>query len=165
MSTIYPEEVVDVANVFLDEIKLYNQALSKDQVQLDMTSGVPTTSCTTLTTTTTATSTTTSTSFTSTSTATTTSNSATLSGCVGHYWPIGNRAVTDLITGRNGTSQTPQFVADRNGVANGAIWVNGSVETTWQLPADTYFQGDTTMTMWVKKIACISGSFGNHFKN
>jgi hypothetical protein len=58
--------------------------------------------------------------------------------------------VTDTITGKQATSLgSPQFVPDRNGMANGAILIN-SDSSSWQLPVDAYFQGDTTVTMWVK---------------
>jgi hypothetical protein len=85
----------------------------------------------------------------------------TTTSCLGHYWPIANRTVIDTITGQLATSKgSPKFVADRNGQANGAIWVNGSLATAWQLPAGIYIQGDTTVTMWVKKIACQYGCYG-----
>jgi hypothetical protein len=58
-----------------------------------------------------------------------------------------------VITGENATSSSPQFVTDRSGVAKGAIQVNSSA-SAWQLPPGRYFQGDTTVTMWVKKIEC-----------
>jgi hypothetical protein len=83
--------------------------------------------------------------------------------CVGHYWPIGNQMVTDIVTGKQATSLgSPQFVTDRNGSANGAILVN-STSSAWQLPVDTYFQGDTTVTLWVKANAayCSDSAFGN----
>jgi hypothetical protein len=64
--------------------------------------------------------------------------------------------VTDTITGKQATSLgSPQFVPDRNGLANGAILVN-STASSWQLPVDTYFQGDTTVTLWVKTICSSS---------
>jgi hypothetical protein len=50
-------------------------------------------------------------------------------------------------------------VADRNGVLNGAILVNSS-SSAWQLPVDTYFQSDSTITLWVKKQACQDGIYG-----
>jgi hypothetical protein len=84
--------------------------------------------------------------------------------CLGHYWPIGNQSVTDTVTGKSATSNgSPRFISDRNGVADGALWVNGSAATAWQLPTDTYFQGDTTVTMWLKKSLCQSGSYGDFF--
>jgi hypothetical protein len=137
-----------VVNVVLDEIRLYSRALSQAQVKLDMNATYNSmTGCPNA-----ITPTTISTSTTTTSTATTNQIKTT---CSGHYWPIANQTVTDVITGLNATSLgSPQFVTDRNGVANGAIWVNGTMATAWQLPVDTYFQGDTTITMWVKKIAC-----------
>jgi hypothetical protein len=168
-----------MANAVLDEIRMYNGAMSQTQVQLDMnTITIPIVSeiCTNAQTTTstkqaspatnatsTSTTTTTSTSTRSTSSTTTTLSSTTTapSSCAGHYWPIGNNAVTDTITGLSATSLgSPQFVTDRNGVANGAIWVN-SLTTAWQLPVDTYYQGDTTVTMWLKKMACQEGNYGN----
>jgi hypothetical protein len=139
------------ANVMLDEIRMYNKALTPVQVKLDMNStysSMISGMCSIATTVTT----------TSTSTKSTTT---TVQSCAGHYWPIANQSVTDVITGLNATSLgSPQFVTDRNGVANGAIWVN-SIATAWQLPVDTYYQGDTTVTMWLKKVACQFGVYGN----
>jgi hypothetical protein len=71
--------------------------------------------------------------------------------CLAHYWPIANSSVTDTITCKNATSVSPRFASDRFGVANQAIWVN-SAATAWSLPADFYYQGDTTTTMWVMKV-------------
>jgi hypothetical protein len=70
-----------------------------------------------------------------------------------------NQAVMDLVTASQATSLgSPQFVPDRNGVANSAILVNSS-SSAWQLPVDTYFQGDTTVTLWAKRVsACPSGT-------
>jgi hypothetical protein len=80
--------------------------------------------------------------------------------CAGNYWPIENGAVADLIKGQDAVSTLPFFVADRFGVVNGAIRVN-STATRWQLPAGTYYQGDTTITMWVKKNTCAQyGPYG-----
>jgi hypothetical protein len=85
--------------------------------------------------------------------------------CLAHHWPIGNNAVTDAITGKSATSYggSPQFAADRNGVINGAILVNSS-SSAWKLPEDTYFQGDTTLTLWVKKNARQYGDYGKLYK-
>jgi hypothetical protein len=67
--------------------------------------------------------------------------------------------VTDIVTAKQATSLgSPQFVPDRNGVVNSAILVN-STFSAWQLPVDTYFQGDTTVTLWVKTMSvCLSSS-------
>jgi hypothetical protein len=50
---------------------------------------------------------------------------------------------------------------DRNGVvANGATRINGS--SGWKLPpVATYFQGDTTLTLWVKKLVCQTSYYCN----
>jgi hypothetical protein len=71
----------------------------------------------------------------------------------------------DTITGMQSVSGSPTFVADRFGVANGAVLVN-SVATAWQLPAAVYVQGDVTITMWVNKQGCPSpaGTYGNKLK-
>jgi hypothetical protein len=73
-----------------------------------------------------------------------------------------------VITGFKATSLWPHFVTDRNGIENGATEIN-STYNIWKLPVDTYFQGDTTVTMWVKRIGsyigCLgSGTYGNQFK-
>jgi hypothetical protein len=74
---------------------------------------------------------------------------------------VNNNSVEDLISGKQGNSDSPQFFTDRFGTVNGSIYVN-SIATVWKLPAGAYFQGDTTLTMWVKKMACSSGgSYGN----
>jgi hypothetical protein len=146
-------------NAQLDEIRMYNRALSPSQIQLDMTtaySGIGSGICSNSTTISTSTSTTTSTPTTS-----TTTPSSKVSPCLTHYWPIG-KTVTDVITGQSATSKSPLFAADRNGITSAALWVNGSEATSWQLPVDTYFQGDTTVTMWVKKIACQPGRYSNY---
>jgi hypothetical protein len=75
---------------------------------------------------------------------------------VSHYWPIGDNTVTDTITGKTAASKSPQFSLDRYDVLNGAAWVD-SDDSAWQLPAGAYFNGDTTVTMWVKKIKCGGG--------
>jgi hypothetical protein len=70
----------------------------------------------------------------------------------------------DLVTASQATSLgSPQFVPDRNGVANSAILVNSS-SSAWQLPVDTYFQGDTTVTLWVKTMSIFYyEAFGNFY--
>jgi hypothetical protein len=104
---------------------------------------------------------TTTTSTTTSTTTTTTAATSLTSPCLAHYWPIDNKTVLDVITGQFSTSKgSPQFVTDRNGLASGAILLNSS-SSAWQLPVDTYFQGDTTITMWVKKITCQTSSLGN----
>jgi hypothetical protein len=74
-----------------------------------------------------------------------------------------NLAVTDFQTGQAATSLgTPQLVPDRFGVTNGAVWVNGGT-TAWQVPAGgRYFRGDSTLTLWLKKIVCVQryGDYG-----
>jgi hypothetical protein len=87
--------------------------------------------------------------ITSTKTSTRTTTVPTSTKCVGHYWPIENQKVTDTITGKQATSLgSPQFAPDRNGIAYGAILIN-STSSVWQLPADNYFQGDTSVSMWI----------------
>jgi hypothetical protein len=82
--------------------------------------------------------------------------------CVGNYWPVGNGAVTDVIGGKNATSSSPLFVADRFGSTNGSIRVN-SVATAWQLPSAPYVQGDTTITLWLLKNTCVAWApYGNN---
>jgi hypothetical protein len=107
------------------------------------------------------TSTTTKSTQTTTPTSTTTVSSSSSSigvACAGHYWPIGNSTVTDMITGKNATSLgSPLFVKDRFGVAGGAFQVSNA-SNAWRLPNDTYFTGDFTMTMWLNKISCSSNS-------
>jgi hypothetical protein len=91
---------------------------------------------------------------TTTKTSTITTISPTTTKCVGHYWPIGDQMVTDKITGKQATSLgSPKFVPDRNGLANQAILVDDYF-SSWQLPEDTYFQGDTSVSMWVKRTYC-----------
>jgi hypothetical protein len=80
---------------------------------------------------------------------------------VSHYWPIVNKTVVDIVGNHNATSNgSPQFDQDRFGVADGALRID-SKETAWQLPPGRYVKGDTTITMWVKKIECIKdANFG-----
>jgi hypothetical protein len=81
--------------------------------------------------------------------------------CVGNYWPVTNDRVIDIVGGMNATCSSPTLASDRFGVANEAITVTGQ-STAWNLPVGHYFQGDTTMTMWVNKVACSNnGPFGN----
>jgi hypothetical protein len=79
--------------------------------------------------------------------------------CGGHYWPVENNAMSDVIGGKNAVSLKPQFVEDRFGLKNQAILINSS-ESAWQLPSGRYFQGDTTLTMWIKKNECKIGNYG-----
>jgi hypothetical protein len=73
---------------------------------------------------------------------------------VGHYWPVANKAVDDVIGHQSADSNgSPRFSNDRFGVANGALRIY-SRETAWRLPQGRYYKGDTTLTMWVKNIAC-----------
>jgi hypothetical protein len=51
-------------------------------------------------------------------------------------------------------------VPDRFGRTDGAIQVKSN-ETAWRLPPGIYFKGDTTLTMWVKKIEC-RGIYGSN---
>jgi hypothetical protein len=80
--------------------------------------------------------------------------------CLAHYWSIENESVNDLVGGKHASSASPQFITDRNGMANGAILINSS-SSIWQLPEHNYFQGDTTITMWVKKNACLNQAYSN----
>jgi hypothetical protein len=68
--------------------------------------------------------------------------------------------VQDTITGQFAASDSPSFVADRFGVANAAILISGT--GTWTLPQGSYYQGDTTVTMWVNKLTCtlVYGVYG-----
>jgi hypothetical protein len=105
--------------------------------------------------------------LTATKIATHTSTSATTSvstTCVSHYWPVANKAVEDVIGHQNAMSnESPQFTRDRFGLANGALRLF-SKETAWRLPHGRYFKGDTTITLWIKKIECNGfGPFGNCF--
>jgi hypothetical protein len=68
-------------------------------------------------------------------------------------------AVNDLIDGENATSLSPQFSTDRNGAINGSIWVNSN-QSAWQFPSGTYFKGDFTITLWVKKVVCGDSNYG-----
>jgi hypothetical protein len=140
------------ANAVLDEVRIYNKALSLDQIKLDMVAvGIQTSTseiCETITTSTAATRV----------SGFSTTGSADLP-CVGNYWPIGNQSVTDVITGQGATSDSPLFVTDRFGVTDGAIQVNSNANS-WQLPAGKYFQGDTTVTLWVKKFECSYNPYG-----
>jgi hypothetical protein len=95
----------------------------------------------------------------------TTTTTPTRTTCLGHYWPIGNQSVTDTITGKQATSLgLPQFFSDRNGLADGAILVN-STFSAWQLPVDTYVQGDTTVTLWVKGNEKCSSFYSGFLQN
>jgi hypothetical protein len=85
---------------------------------------------------------------------------ATNAFCVGNYWPVTNGAVSDTVGGMNATCSLPRFTTDRFGVANEAITVMSSADS-WRLPFGRYYQGDTTMTMWVNKLQCSSyGPYG-----
>ena len=97
-------------------------------------------------------------------TETTSTVSPVSSSCMGHYWPIVNQAVKDTITGKSATNMgSPQFVADRFGAAKGAIQLDSNA-SAWKLPVDRYVMGDTTVTMWVKKLSCTNGAYGNQLK-
>jgi hypothetical protein len=100
--------------------------------------------------------------FTTTTSASACASSASVP-CLVHYWPIRKQSVTDTITCKNATSSNPLFAKDRFGVANEAIWVNSSAANGWHLPQSKYFQGDTTVTMWVKKITCRYGYYRTDF--
>jgi hypothetical protein len=80
----------------------------------------------------------------STKPSTSTTTASTTVKCLGHYWPIGNQTVKDTITGQQATSLgSPQFVADRNGLADGAILVNSTCQS-WHLLSrrhDSYYVG------------------------
>jgi hypothetical protein len=90
-------------------------------------------------------------------TSTTSTTSATTpvsTSCVGHYWPVENKAVEDVIGHQSATSNgSPQFTRDRFGVVDGALRIYSS-STAWRLPHGRYIKGDTTITMWVKDIEC-----------
>jgi hypothetical protein len=156
-----------IINAQLDEIKIYNKGLSEAQVKLDMnTVGMPSSGIcdsdlisTPIVTTDTFTTLSESNSITTTILAAKTTTPHLNLSCVSNYWPVKDNAVTDLIEGRNAKSDSPQFVKDRFGLANGAIFVN-SLKTAWQIPTGRYFQGDSTLTMWVKKQTCITGNYG-----
>jgi hypothetical protein len=81
--------------------------------------------------------------------------------CVSHYWPIANKAVDDIISYHSATSNgSPRFTKDRFGKVDEALWIY-SKETAWQLPPGRYIKGDTTLTMWIKKIECkLTGPYG-----
>jgi hypothetical protein len=73
--------------------------------------------------------------------------------CIGHYWPIVSESVNDKMTGKNASSSLPSFKEDRFGSVNGAIDVSTN-QKGWHLPNDFYFLGDTTVTLWLKKLTC-----------
>jgi hypothetical protein len=57
-----------------------------------------------------------------------------------------------VIGQQNATSNgSPQFTKDRFGNVSGAVRIE-SKETAWQIPPGSYVKGDTTLTLWVKKI-------------
>jgi hypothetical protein len=66
---------------------------------------------------------------------------------------VENTVVLDVITNKTATSSYPMFMNDRFGIKNGALSIV-SEGTAWSLPEDTYIQGDTTVTMWVRKNRC-----------
>jgi hypothetical protein len=72
--------------------------------------------------------------------------------CIGHYWPI-NGNVNDEITGNNASSREPSFKNDRFNSQNSAIYVSTD-KKRWQSSSDYYFLGDTTITLWIKKLTC-----------
>jgi hypothetical protein len=142
---------IGIANVMLDEIKLYKIALTQEQIVQDMNtvSGIPAGICDA-----------TATSTTTTSTTTTTTTTVNLS-CLSNYWPADNSLLEDVITHQFATSTQGQFVPDRNNVSNAAILIN-SFNSTWTLPPGSYVHEKTTLTYWIKKIKCF-GRFGNSF--
>jgi hypothetical protein len=86
---------------------------------------------------------------------TTTSTTTRVStSCVGHYWPVANKAVDDVIGHHSAESNgSPKFTTDRFGLADEALRIYNNV-TAWRLPRGRYVKGDTTITMWIKKIEC-----------
>jgi len=82
-----------------------------------------------------------------------------------HYWPINNDlkdyVATAHLTPAVSAGKTG-FAPNRLGVANGAIFVNGS---HYSLPEGIYFSGPFTVMGWVNVIQCAIGSnffsFGN----
>ncbi len=73
------------------------------------------------------------------------------SSCMSHYWPVEKGEVSDIIGGKDAKSMgEPQFVPDRFGIEDSAIHVN-SEKSVWQLPTDTYFEGESTLTLWAYK--------------
>jgi hypothetical protein len=73
---------------------------------------------------------------------------------------MANGALEDVIAGFNAlsSSSSPPFANDRFGAAKGAIALN-SLATVWTLPAGVYIQAESTLTLWVKKLAF--GGTGN----
>jgi hypothetical protein len=157
------------SNVQLDEIKIYKKWLTQSQVKLDMETGSTSssqlcqtaeTSRPTITTTRTTTKRTTTTTTIQTTTTTVTTRSTTTvlyPSCITHYWPIQDDDARDVIGGKNAYSYSPQFAEDRMGFENGSILINSRL-SGWQLPDGVYFQGDTTLTLWVNKVECGTGS-------
>jgi hypothetical protein len=85
---------------------------------------------------------------------TTTKSIPVSTACVSHYWPVANKAVEDVIGDQSAASNgSPRFAKNRFGVADGALRIF-SKGTTWWLPPGSYIKGDTTLTMWLKKIEC-----------
>jgi hypothetical protein len=73
-----------------------------------------------------------------------------------HYWPVENKAVDDVVGNYSAQGNgLPEFAQDRFGVADGALKVHNT-KSAWRLPPGNYFKGETTLTMWIKKIICSS---------
>jgi hypothetical protein len=74
--------------------------------------------------------------------------------CLRHYWPVTDNAVEDVI-GENSAVPNgwPRFTKNRFGVVNEAIRINDKAHA-WRLPQGSYFQSNTTLTMWLRKIKC-----------
>jgi hypothetical protein len=77
-----------------------------------------------------------------------------VSGLV-NYWPVMNGSVNDVIGGKHANSSAPTFTTDKAGNANSAILIN-SATSIWRLPANSYINGDFTVTAWVKNNDCVN---------
>jgi hypothetical protein len=147
-----------VADVQLDEINFFNKALSQEQIAIEMNAvddKAHMEICKSMTI-----STTVSPQITTSSSTTEDFTSTNPNSCVGNYWPVRNNAVEDMIGGKSAYSPQPQFATDRFGALNGSVLVNSEISAL-VLPDGFYIQGDTTVTMWVKKIIC-GGFFSSH---
>lgn len=69
------------------------------------------------------------------------------------YWPIINGAATDFISGKDLTSPSPTYVADRFNTDLGSIRTSNDTNY-WQAPEGVYFWSDFTIAGWYKVMGC-----------
>ena len=166
---LYPSS--NVANAYIDDLSIYNRALSSDEIVAIMgvnlgTNAPSSTATATATATKTSTSTSTSTkTATATSTSTSTSTSTATAtkvadGSIGsllalnltldYFWSFNGDVVDSASSVALGAPFGTRFVADRNGNAGKAIDLSLGYLT---MPSAVYFSGDFTVSAWVKVLS------------